>query len=86
MKLKQKKTWHDNPDKEPIPINSLMSPLRYDILIRVKFYKFLLDNLELYHKNFPEFTSQALDHQYYIWYKDRRLFLAKKKNEVILCS
>ncbi|MFX0204023.1 MAG: hypothetical protein ACFFCW_48615 [Candidatus Hodarchaeota archaeon] len=82
-KLTPKKTWHYIQGTEPIPIKTLISPLRYDILIRVEFYKFLLGNLDLYHKNFAEFTSRARDHQYYKWYKDRRLFIAKKKSEVI---
>jgi hypothetical protein len=44
---------------EPLDIGRLVSPLRYDVLIRADFFGFLDANLDLYRRDFPRFSRRA---------------------------
>lgn len=53
---------------EPAYIDELVSPLRYDVVVRAQYFAFLADRLELFSCNFGEFERQALEHPYFTWF------------------
>jgi hypothetical protein len=70
--------WLDVPAlAEGIEIASLVSPLRYDVVLRREFFPFYLAHQDLYDSDFEAFANLAMDTQYYTWYT---------QSEVIRCS
>jgi hypothetical protein len=61
--------WLEDPDlKDGIEIASIVSPLRYDVLVRSDFFAFYAAQRELYHCDFETFVKLAKKEPYYIWY------------------
>lgn len=58
----------------PIPLNELISPLRYDILIRKKYFSFFRSHIEIYRSNFPKYLELAYQQPYYVWFRDVACF------------
>lgn len=52
-----------------IPVNQIVSPLRYDIVARYKFFKFYGNNIDLFQTDFDQFFQLVLSSEYFIWYK-----------------
>ena len=72
-----KNPWYYITGSEPISINSLMSPLRYDIVIRIDYFKFLEANFHLFQHDFQQYTVEAMQHPYFTWFTEivcRRFF------------
>ena len=55
------------PEKE-LELGSIVSPLRYDILVRADFFRFLDTNLDIYHADAAEFLFRARQHPYFVWF------------------
>lgn len=55
--------------KEDIPLNTIINPLRYDIIIRENFIKFYLKDKDIYKKDFELFVDKALDELFYDYFK-----------------
>ncbi|GIU85505.1 MAG: hypothetical protein KatS3mg009_0020 [Acidimicrobiia bacterium] len=51
-------------------IDELVSPLRYDIVIRMAFFRFVRANRELAHTDPRAFTELALGHPYAAWFEE----------------
>lgn len=60
--------WIDG--ERPLPIGELISPLRYDILVRRQYLEFLQEHRELYDRDFEEYTRLALGHPYFVWFRE----------------
>jgi hypothetical protein len=60
--------WKDT-GVEPIDIGRLVSPLRYDVMTRVDFFRFLDTNLDLYRRNFTRFSKLAREEPYFAWFE-----------------
>ncbi len=56
----------------PILIDELISPLRYDIIIRYDFFTFLRKNMDVYNHEFEKFLSEVKSTEYFVWYQERR--------------
>jgi hypothetical protein len=51
-----------------VPIAMLVSPLRFDVLIRADFFTFCRQHQELYRRDPDSFVKEALGHFYYLWF------------------
>jgi hypothetical protein len=56
------------PGTDPVPLDELVSPLRYDILVRAEHFRFLDRHLELLERDVEAYLDLALRHPYYTWY------------------
>ena len=51
-----------------LDIDRLISPLRYDVLVRQGYLEFLARNLDLFHRDFDAFVDLARREPYYTWF------------------
>ena len=61
--------WRYERPREPVPIWSLVAPLRYDILIRRSFFERLAAERALYERDFDAFARAAREHPYFVWFR-----------------
>jgi len=62
--------WLDQSQiKDDLDITELVSPLRYDIVIRKDFISLYLSNQDLYHSDFDSFLELAIQHPYYVCFQ-----------------
>jgi hypothetical protein len=54
--------------REPIQIDRLVSPLRYDILVRERYFEFLRERRSLADQDFQAFMELSRDHRYFTWF------------------
>jgi hypothetical protein len=54
--------------REPIEIDRLVSPLRYDILVRERYFEFLRERRPLADEDFQAFMELSRRHPYFIWF------------------
>lgn len=54
--------------REPVVIDDLVSPLRYDILIRQRYFEFLEGHHQLYERDLPHLAELSRALPYYTWY------------------
>jgi hypothetical protein len=54
---------------EELDITELVSPLRYDIVIREEFLSLYLSNQDLYHSDFDCFFEFAIQHPYFVCFQ-----------------
>ncbi len=52
----------------PVVIDDLVSPLRYDILVRQQYFEFLAQHHTLYDRDFPELVELSRQHPYFAWF------------------
>jgi hypothetical protein len=74
---------------DTLDIGQLISPLRYDVVLRADFFRFLDANLDLYRRNFTGFSQRAREEPYFIWFERVavprfRPWLAQKDRAVLL--
>ncbi len=62
-------TWGTRAGERDVPLAQLVSPLRYDIVIRARFFRYYEDNRELFASDIREFVRRALDHSYGQYYR-----------------
>ena len=55
---------------KPVAIDRLISPLRYDVLVRLDYFFFLEDHRGLFESDFEAFTARAREQPYYIWFRE----------------
>jgi len=53
---------------EPVAIDDLISPLRYDILVRQRFFEFLGEHHQLYDDDLPRLVELSRAQAYHDWY------------------
>ena len=56
------------PGREAIPIDHLISPLRYDILVRERYLRVLRERRELAEEDFEAFMELSRQQPYYTWF------------------
>jgi len=56
------------PGTEPVALDELVSPLRYDILVRADHFTFLDQHLGLAERDPDAYVRLALHHSYFTWY------------------
>jgi hypothetical protein len=56
------------PGDRALDIDRLISPLRYDVLVRERYLGFLARNLDLFHRDFDAFVELARGEQYHAWF------------------
>ena len=54
--------------EEPLDIDRLISPLRYDVLVRERYLRFLEVNRGLYDRDFEAYVELARAEPYYAWF------------------
>ena len=57
------------PGEGDLSIERLISPLRYDVIVRERYFEFLAQNLDLYHADFGEYMVRAQRHEYFSWFR-----------------
>jgi hypothetical protein len=58
------------PGTEPVPLDELISPLRYDIVVRADHFRFLDDRLDLFERDPAAYVRLATGHPYFTWYTE----------------
>jgi hypothetical protein len=66
--------WSGNPwsyetPQDELEIAPIVSPLRFDITVRLRFVQFYRENRLLYRDEFDRFASLAKEHDYFIWFE-----------------
>jgi hypothetical protein len=56
------------PGLEPVALDELASPLRYDIVVRADHFRFLDQHLELLDRDLEAYLRLAVRHPYFTWY------------------
>jgi hypothetical protein len=62
--------WVIQQPRRPAEIAALISPLRFDILVRASYFEFYADRRDLYRADFKAFASRARGHSYFHWFRD----------------
>lgn len=65
----RERTRRFRPADGPLAIGTLMSPLRYDIVVRVEYLEFVRDNLSRAHDDVDGFLADSFAHPYYAWFE-----------------
>ena len=58
------------PGREPIPIDHLISPLRYDIVVREKYFELVRERRALAEEDFHAFMELSRQHSYFTWFTE----------------
>ena len=61
-------TYHSAPGE--MPIAPLISPLRFDVLVRASYFGFYKENRELFRSDPAGFAELARGHEYYVWFRE----------------
>ena len=56
------------PGREPIPIDHLVSPLRYDIVVRERYFELLRERRALAEEDFQAFLELSRQQPYFTWF------------------
>jgi hypothetical protein len=56
------------PGREPIPIDHLISPLRYDIVVRERYFEVLRERRALAEEDFEAFMELSRQQPYFTWF------------------
>jgi hypothetical protein len=56
------------PGDEPVALDELLSPLRYDILVRAEHFRFLDEHLALLERDIEAYLRLVEGHPYFSWY------------------
>ena len=56
------------PGREPIPIDHLVSPLRYDIVVRQRYFEVLRERRALAEEDFEAFMELSRQQPYFTWF------------------
>jgi hypothetical protein len=62
--------WKLLPGTEPLPIVPLISPLRYDIVVRLEYLRFLEANIAWFARDFPSYVEAARKTGYFVWFTE----------------
>jgi hypothetical protein len=60
--------WHFEAGSEPVRLTALMSPLRFDIAVRVEYLRFLRSHRELLERDLARYLQLARAHPYFTWF------------------
>jgi hypothetical protein len=68
-KARRGNPWRYRRVRDELPIAPLVSPLRFDVLLRKAFFEFYAERRELYRADFEEFARLAREHDYFVWFE-----------------
>ncbi len=74
------------PGVEPLVIDELISPLRYDVLVRSQFFEFLAANRPLFDASPEQFVAAVRETDYHRWYRTvavHAIGIAEESDEVV---
>jgi hypothetical protein len=57
------------PGDRPIRIGELVSPLRYDVLLRKRHFEFLREHRDLFAEDFDAYEKRARQEPYFVWFE-----------------
>ncbi|MGI8698515.1 MAG: hypothetical protein ACR2J0_05135 [Mycobacteriales bacterium] len=56
------------PATETLDLDELVSPLRYDVIVRAEYFDYLTERLDLYDADFDRYVAAATDTRYFTWF------------------
>lgn len=56
------------PGEQPLSIDELVSPLRYDVVVREQYLRFVADHLDFYDRDVEGFVARSQDEPYRAWF------------------
>lgn len=59
--------------RAPAPVGDLVSPLRYDVMVRARHFAAHADRRELYAKDFDAYERLVRQEPYFVWFRDARV-------------
>ena len=62
--------WRYRRGTESLPFARLVSPLRYDVLVRLEYFRFHERNLELFERDFQAYLEQVRGQPYFVWFRE----------------
>jgi hypothetical protein len=62
--------WKYRRGTELLPFARLVSPLRYDVLVRLEYFRFHERNLALFERDFPAYLEDARGQPYFVWFRE----------------
>ena len=62
--------WWVRPGREVVPIGPLISPLRYDILVRQRYFEYFAERRADYERDFDAYERSTRRHAYFIYFRD----------------
>src|SRR5688500_9377693 len=74
------------PGVEPLVIDELISPLRYDVLVRSQFFEFLTASRPLFDASPERFVAAVRETDYHRWYRTvavHAIGIAEQSDEVV---
>jgi hypothetical protein len=67
--VRRRNPWTYQVPRSEIEIAPLVSPLRFDVLLRKAFFSFYAEHRELYRSDFEAFAGRAREHEYFVWFE-----------------
>lgn len=64
------RVWWMRPGREVVPIGPLISPLRYDILVRQLYFEYFAERRDDYARDFDAYERATRRHAYFIYFRD----------------
>jgi hypothetical protein len=61
--------FREQPGREPLEIERLISPLRYDVLVRGQYFDFCEARLGALERDFAAHVAASRAHPYYVWFR-----------------
>lgn len=61
--------WSYRHARSEIDIAPLVSPLRFDVLLRKAFFDFYAEHRDMYRADFEAFAGLAREHDYFVWFE-----------------
>lgn len=69
QRLRSAMAWRTyRPATEAVDVDELISPLRYDIMVRADFFDYLSERFDQYEEDFDRFAADATATPYYSWF------------------
>jgi hypothetical protein len=68
-KARRGNPWRYRTARGELEIAPLVSPLRFDVLLRRSFLDFYGERRELYRRDFEQFARLAREHEYFVWFE-----------------
>jgi hypothetical protein len=62
--------WSERPGRERVDIHRLISPLRYDVLVRAEYFDFCEASLAELERDPAAHLAASRDHPYYVWFRE----------------
>lgn len=68
--VRHKNRLRYKPGTERISIDQLISPLRFDVSIRIDYFCFFAERQDLFQRDFDAYLEGAYGHRYFVWFRE----------------